>query len=633
MYQFRIRLYGANNLEQASFRSLLNIAESKLDDHWEITSSALADVAIYDMQSEVGRTEFHRHHQGLNVALITDKTQSVGAATTLVKPMRVKKLTELLNRLGKEVRFNKNAAKSLATQTNATETPKKEGLFSSLSKHLIGSSGPALALPKLELSVTKPISNPPHTILEPNKLHQWLRSIAKNAIEQRALALYTNLASLNQTEIRVETKIALLEHYRQATIELITPTDRTFLQLNTLSNSALPVLMSELAMGYKSLLMSNYRHEKHPMSNPLTLLYIIRTAEFFNLAILSAYCRYQTPPDNMALEYHRLYRYCEAADMLTNCAQSAIATTEKPFIHYYTHSIILAHTNPYSLTIEKILRLYDVISHMTEFILIQDKLPTQYDGIISIIHEADQYSPRPLQYTAESILQQETTRFVNLDKLVAFIGELIVTPEKRPSYIESSDIQLLQLLSTRFKQVPIQDALQPPSAEPQLIAVTTDFLSIADALLTPDERPSDSWYFIKQQQETLYIQRYSAYEKAIQAGQLILIYQQERTILASILWVYTDHSHTMHLAAQLITQQPQFATIVDNQTQQSYRAIRYPLIDNASTVELITDNQQSLGKAIEYQLHSQNNTTTFTIDKTISHHTDYQHHHVTLTTN
>ena len=631
MNQFRIRLYGVNNLEQASFRSLLNIAESKLEDHWEITQAAHTDVAIYDIQSEIGKTAFHRHHSGISVVLTDDK-DSIKATSILVKPLRVKRITELLNRLGKEIHFNNQAAKTISSQKGSAQNQKKPGLLSSFSKHFISNHDTAIELPSLSLSVNKPSSNPPHTILEPNKLHSWLRSIAKNSLKQRALTLYTNLVSLNKTVVKLETKIALLEHYRHAIIELITPTDRTFLQLNTLSDLALPVLMTELAMGYKSLLMNNYHNEKHPMSNPLTLLYIIRTAEFFNLAILSAYCRYQAPPTNILAEFHHLYRYCEAADMLTDCAHSAIASTEKSFIHHYTHILVLAHTHPYRLATHKTLRLYDIFSHLLGHTVIGSSR-SRTDTTMSVIQESDPDNPRPIQYTTEADQQQKNSRFIHLEPLIVKISEFVTTPEKKPDYFERGDIELLNSILPYFSQAPIQDFLLPPKKEPQFVSVTTAFEAIVEALSTPNQETLSSWYFIKQQQETLYLQRYSAYEKAIQAGQLLLIYQQERTVLASILWVYTDHSHTMHLAAQLITQQPHLVTIVDRQNQQPFSAISYPLINSTNAAGLIIDNKQSLDKALEYQLHSQDNTTTFISDKTISHHTDHQHHHVTLTTN
>ena len=86
--------------------------------------------------------------------------------------------------------------------------------------------------------------------------------------------------------------------------------------------------------------MTAYQYGLRPNLDDTFLFAIIRTAELISLSVVHAFRHYLATPIGAIHDFHQLYLYCEASEVLNKKAGFDKETTKKAFLHFYNRLML-----------------------------------------------------------------------------------------------------------------------------------------------------------------------------------------------------------------------------------------------------------------------------------------------------
>lgn len=477
MAALRIRLCGVNNIDMTSLRSMLQLSDKRLNSDWMVANTGRADLYLYSIDSEEGSSLLLQHKSGISAILSSKAVSPATADFHIKKPLRSKQLAETLNDVEEKLVFAKQADKVASipdrptikelkpVKTARVKTKILPSLLSSLSKHIGKRRSPAADLPALEIHVPTLSNVRLDTILDPSELTVWFDSFPADNTRSFIDALLEELTALNQTDVPVDTRLALLECYRKPTRELIFGRDVDTINLEmsepTVFESEikqLSLFLEALSVSYKIILMTGYQYGLRPNLDDTFLFAIIRSAEFISLSVVHAFRHYLVTPINAIHDLHQLYLYCEASEVLNKKAAFNKETTPKTFLHFYNQLMLTGIADPYSLDKYDIFRLYALMAKMADKVEIKPLTSHQQGSSNTTVLNSSfcidctsDHLPIPLHHMAAAKRQHAETRMINPQGVLLSIEQIFQAAASITGLVAFElDIQILKRVLPQF---------------------------------------------------------------------------------------------------------------------------------------------------------------------------------------
>lgn len=251
------------------------------------------------------------------------------------------------------------------------KTEKSGSLLSSISKHIGKKKSPAADLPALAIHLPTFPNVRPETSLDLAALSAWIESLPTDNSQGFIDVLLEKLTAINQTDVPVDTRLALLECYRKPVRDFIFGRDVDTINLEMSEPAVfeaeikqLSLSLEALTLGYKTNLMTAYQYGLRPNLDDTFLFAIIRSAELISLSVVHSFRHCLATPINAIHDLHQLHLYCEASKVLNKKAALNKDITKKAFLHFYNQLMLTGIADPYSLDKYDIFRLYALMAKM-----------------------------------------------------------------------------------------------------------------------------------------------------------------------------------------------------------------------------------------------------------------------------
>jgi hypothetical protein len=208
--------------------------------------------------------------------------------------------------------------------------------------------------------------------LNESLLQNWIKRLPKNDLAKYTDTYLGAIKAFNREIIHEKQRLALLDIYRKPLNSLLfsltipklvaeIPVPET--RLKIINN--LTELMSELAMGYKVIIMDADKHGSSLKNEQLGQLAINRASEQLSYMALHAYKFYQTVPMRVFQELHVLYRLCVHAHVDRLKPSLDLQHRALNSLHdRYTQILLVSICNPYGLQSGHVLEAYFLMEEL-----------------------------------------------------------------------------------------------------------------------------------------------------------------------------------------------------------------------------------------------------------------------------
>lgn len=219
----------------------------------------------------------------------------------------------------------------------------------------------------LELSIPEQRTNPGvslETGLAPTE--RWLARLPMLDLPQAARKIHDALFVLNRTPLKDDARLKLLELYRGPIMiighEMQLPQVGFALPLAGKSKQVAELarlLGSELAIGYKAVVMARLHRLKPAQQREQIILPVYRALEQLAHTLLKSYAYYAPYPAGAWREIHALYRYAESLGILDkNVEEPPLPAAVDHIEHLYKKALLLGLADPYHLPFGVIEQVY-----------------------------------------------------------------------------------------------------------------------------------------------------------------------------------------------------------------------------------------------------------------------------------
>lgn len=495
MASLRIRLCGVNDNDMTSLRSMLQLSDKRLNSEWTVANTGRTDLYLYSIESEESLLLLQQHKKGFSAILSNKSDTHVSADFLIKKPLRSKQLAETLNAVEEKLVFANQADKVAnipKTPANPVKpkTKKDPSLLATISKHIAKRRSPAADLPPLDIHVPELSVIPLKTLLVPTALSAWMKSLPADNTKVSIAAFLEKLIALNRTEMPVDNRLALLECYHKPIRDFIFSRDVETINLEMSEPTAfkaeikqLSLFLEELTAGYKLILMTAYQYGLRPNLSDTFLFAIIRTAELISLSVVHTFRHYLVTPIGAIHDFHQLYLYCEASEVLNKKASFNKEITKKAFLHFYNQLMLTGIADPYSLDKYDIFRLYVLMGKMADKVEISPLTSHQKDSSNTTVLNSSfcidctsDHLPIPLHHMAADKRQLAKTRMINpqgvllsieqvfqaaasITDLVAFELDIQILKRVLPQFDANYQRQFQRLATVPHRQVRLADGI------------------------------------------------------------------------------------------------------------------------------------------------------------------------------
>lgn len=570
MSVLRLKLYGLNDSDQSSLRSMLRLSADQLSAEWQVVDAGAADLEIYSFDSDSGQQAWNQRSQALTALLSNSGHISQPVDIVLRKPLRKSNFADALNLVEEKIRLQQNS--SQPDQTSSEDKPERPGWARQLLNSCQLRRKPAAGLPQLDfLHGRLPVSNSQtDTIKDPALLQTWANQLPRDP-RQKAATLLKNLQPLCQLKLKPLLLLQLLDIYRAAVHELLFSRDIASLHhdLNSSGHDKLKnircinQLLNLLSEAYRHIAAHFYQRGQTPASNSMLLISLNRSAEHQALLLLHGYQHYHKPPKAVWQQLHQLYLYQEKAGTRFTSVSIKEHLHSRSLFDIYTQIVLTALADPYSLPRYDVLRLFQLMAQFTDKIEIQHlshkQINTTSNFLLTGHFCIDVDSDEPLQamvMTASQIREKPSTRLLNTQPALRHVEALFSHARKRTHASLDNELRLLKTiiphLNTTYerryhristgKHRPVQIAHGINAIHQSLGGTMTHVLS---------------WQLDNQSSSGLMAKTPSEGCYPLTIGDFVGIFEQGLGVkLATIKWLFIDSEDQTQIGVELIPGKP-----------------------------------------------------------------------------
>jgi hypothetical protein len=366
----------------------------------------------------------------------------------------------------------------------------------------------------MQLKLALPVPDPSLSHLtetRPKHLQTWLERLPIANLHESAQALLLSLAAQNRQIITDDSRLKLLELYRD-TVHTITSTIK--LQI---SDAALPLtekqyqlttlareLLIELANGYKMVLQASTGRLLGFRNKPDQAQTMQRILSANSRLLTLCYEGYADIPTGLWSEIHQIYRYAVYHNVQTDIT---VDIPPASISELYRLCLLISTADPYRLTQGELNKVLDLLRLYGDTAQIQAPSPSpEADGLF-LIHPDSDHPPRPLLRNTGTI-NPGLDYFFNTQELARRLYQLLSQLKAGtnalqldlPSYADEATFQgLLQRLIRNWGHVPTRHFNRRGGARDEaelctgiraihtLLLATQTLHRAGEDALTPDE--------------------------------------------------------------------------------------------------------------------------------------------------
>jgi hypothetical protein len=651
MATLRIKLCGINNIDMASLSSVIQLSDSRLNSEWAVSQSGQIDLFIFGLDTEEGRSMLRSHRSGVCAALAQKNQTNAVADFIIKKPIRTKQLAEILNAVDEKVALAKQSDKIKPTPKIIEAVPKppvqpevkqakKASLLSSLFKHLTRRKSPAADLPALSLYTPTISEMKLKTIVDPKILANWIDALPKDDAIATIDALLENLIPLNRRPLADDTRLALLELYRDLTNVFVFNRDVETVKLEMTKPavfetkiSQLSIFLEELALGYKTVVMAAYQRGQRPQLDNQFLFAIIRATESIGLLITHAFRHYHAAPTGTVHELHQLYLYCEAGDVLDKPASLKTTVTKKPFIHHYCQIMLTGIADPYSLSKYDVFRLFNLMAKMAGEVTItplsDHQKSTDNNTVLAGSFSLDCNSdamPLPLHHIDIEKRQQSDIRMLNPQGVLFAIEQFFDAAASISTLGRYElDVQLLKKVIPQFN-ANYQRQYQPlPSVTTRPIRLANGFDAIHHCLASTEDVETTEWMIDNQGSAGLMAKCNKADIPALNIGDFLGVIETDTAPrLGTIRWLHIDNNDTVQIGLQIHPGNPAAVSISPKGNAIEIKCLYLPPVEEISQKETMIVGKGNYSPNRLFHVKDSEKTYTIVTQKLLNYSLNYE---------
>ena len=444
-------------------------------------------------------------------------------------------------------------------------------------------------LHKLNLSTPTEGALNNDVVLDEKLLENWVKQLPKHDLLEFSRLYLKSLTRFNSNKIEDKQRFRLLDVYRKPLNSLLLTLSRDEL-LNALPSSRqqlivnLTQLMSELAMGYKGIVVRSYQKNVNLKLNPFVLLAVNRACEQLSFIALHAYKYYQSVPARVFYELHQLYlltEYYGCTDLIPELDSQHYASAS--FKNSYTQLLLISICNPYGLKSDEVINAYNLMEQLASDAEIQP-LPDEkiHTGGCFFINCLSDRTPQPTTFpTIEGSSQSDATRIFNTKPILQLIDDLFQQSTIHNSAIDIALLkQLVPYLNTSYERK--QKRMdQTESKDLQLaIGLTSIHSTIKNSKTILDKTATLSWKILNENSLGYLVSTSNKviHSLSLNIGDLIGCFnlQKDNKLiinLASIRWLRTDDHGITKVGLKLISGTPVAIEYEIEKEEQFHRAI------------------------------------------------------------
>ena len=304
----------------------------------------------------------------------------------------------------------------------------------------------------------------PSVKLDPKSLKTWLSELPTADVIETVKCLLNAIELFNEVHIHVETRLKLLELYKEALdLILYTYDDLRLRQLplpavqrQSLAEDIMWLYLG-LANGYKTIVLYGHENQANPARDSALLLAIYRAMELIILALVYAFRSQSAAPPLAYLEIYQLYLYSEHHGVLNTAVKGCKDHNITPTIdRLFKQFVLLVIANPRKINSAEIYELHTFLEPFAASCVVTNNSLEADSDVKFCIDLFEDAPPEKLQHTR---IDPASTSLRNIDISPALrdIEEWLAKHSKsNQSIFYERELQLLpQLLNIVSAKAPI----------------------------------------------------------------------------------------------------------------------------------------------------------------------------------
>ena len=433
-------------------------------------------------------------------------------------------------------------------------------------------------MPTLNLRVPSNLENG-GVELNDGLLRHWISILPKNDLTSFIQLYMDALKRFNQNETEEQQRLALLDIYREPLNKLLfsltaAKLAKLFPDLvdqNRIIDD-LAELMSELAIGYKIIIVKADKKSNNLKLNTVALLAINRACEQLNYMALHAYKFYRALPARTLNELHQLYQLTLTADLeekppfVNKKLQSDFS-----FKECYCQLLLVTISNPYGLNSDEVLNAYHMMAQLTSIVEISP-LPMGAKVVAGqfYINCLSDHPPMPSVLPTIAEQAQPPALILNTKPSLIVVDSLFQQAKNTGKSSGIIDIallkQLIPYLNTSYERKQIRVRVTGNQKAYLAIGLVSVHQCLSNATNSYDDAfplLNQSWTILNKNSAGYLVERRGVLEEqSIVIGGLLSIFEASETgrkpliKIAFIQWMRTDQQGNTKLGLDIIEGEP-----------------------------------------------------------------------------
>ena len=589
---------------------MLSLAKDLLSEQWEIVESDDIDLAIFSFDTEEGVAAWENRSEGLTALL--SKTGNITEPVDIVikKPLRTSNFSDALNLIAEKINPVANEKLEVTAQPEAkpiAEATPKKSVFSNISKGINKylPVKPAHKKAAVIVDLPKLDKNPDETISDLDGLNEWLTSVPKTHNKDSVAALLEKLIPLNRLEISETKRIDLMELYCNTIFELLanrelaveSRTEVALQQEAELIKASL-LLLEELNHGYKRIVNECINKGEKINASPLLLYATVKVAEITGMLLLFCYQNYRSQPNYHFEQLHKLYLFCEQANVLETQPRYKTYSLDCSFEQLYKQVILISIADPYNLERFEASRLFSLLkklaAHAEIKVMTQNQIEVSSDffmiGHFCIDVDAD-VIPKAMNKTPVEIRQKDTSRLLNIQPVLLKLEKIFKqTAATSLGGGFDLDIRLLKKVTPQLNTTYERRYQRVDSGSSKTVQLVQGIPDIHDSIREKHLNHATDWRLKNQSGAGLMLTRDSANRPGLYIGDVVALFEENQPVqLVIVRWLQIDQNDMINIGVQLILGEPIHVVCTPVNETKMYPALLIPQDEHNAQKVLLTD--------------------------------------------
>lgn len=221
----------------------------------------------------------------------------------------------------------------------------------------------------MPLMLTVPTPDPVEDLTvetRPKHLKEWLNDLPLTNIGEVCRTLDDEIGALNRQKVAMDTRLKLLELYRNAILKLLPAMEEQYVATRLpqpgknrqMAEQARQLLMS-LAAGYKIILL-DYQNARITLGKgKIAMTAAQRAISALSRILMICYQTYAPAPSGIWFEIHQIFRFAIEQDIASETIVDE--EHESSINHVYKQTLLLALSNPYHLSPGEVARIQNYL--------------------------------------------------------------------------------------------------------------------------------------------------------------------------------------------------------------------------------------------------------------------------------